>query len=333
MPDLRSSLGLLLKTVIAAIVIVAVAWHFQRLLRHPDVWQSLQQAELFWLLPAGLLYLMAHFIWGTFWIQLLWHEGAQVTWWQGLRAYFVSQFGKYIPGKAWVLLLRVGLLRSPDLSPKTVAVTATYETLTSMSAGAIIGVGLLPWVGPQIDVQWNSPRGLAFVGVGISPFVLGVFTRYLKHLPNPPLRLLFRGLVQNSVGWLCLGLSLWLVLQSLLGGSESLRRDVYLEDLAAVALSYVAGFVVLVSPGGLGAREWVLQQILTPQLQDSLGAAGAGVAVMSCLVLRLVWTLFEVIVALGLLAWGPRLDRSWFHAAVADGLRQKHDADPGVRRV
>ena len=333
MQVLRPSRVLLIKTVIAAIVIVAVAWHFQRLLRHPDVWQSLQHANLLWLLPAGLLYIVAHLIWGTFWVQLLWHEGARVTWLQGLRAYFVSQFGKYVPGKAWVLLLRVGLLRSAHLSPKTVAITATYETLTSMAAGALIGVGLLPWVGQHIGVDWHSPRGLAFVGIGVSPFLLGLLTRYFKQLPNPPLRLLIRGLVQNSLGWLCLGLSLWLTLHGLLADSPEFRWNAYLEDLAAVALSYVAGFVVLVSPGGLGAREWVLQQILTPQLQEHLGSAGAGLAAIACLVLRLVWTIFEVIVALGWLTWAPRPETTIPPNVPEDNQPAARHTDPGVIRV
>jgi uncharacterized membrane protein YbhN (UPF0104 family) len=63
---------------------------------------------------------------------------------------------------------------------------------------------------------------------------------------------------------------------------------------AAVTLSYVVGFVVLVSPGGLGAREAVLLHVL-----------GGPVAAVVALVLRLVWTTFEVIAA-GVLYFAAR---------------------------
>jgi uncharacterized membrane protein YbhN (UPF0104 family) len=69
--------------------------------------------------------------------------------------------------------------------------------------------------------------------------------------------------------------------------------DDFPADLAAVAASYVAGFVVLVAPGGLGARELVLQELLTPRV------GGAAAAVLASLVLRLVWTAAEVALAGG----------------------------------
>ncbi len=75
-------------------------------------------------------------------------KGVQVSWYAGLRAYFVSQLGKYVPGKAWVILMRVGMLRhDAHAHPIPVAVTATYETLCSMAAGALLGVLLLPQLG------------------------------------------------------------------------------------------------------------------------------------------------------------------------------------------
>ena len=81
------------------------------------------------LVPAGLLYLLAHCCWATFWVRLLHGQGIGLVV-AGLRAYFVSQFGKYVPGKAWVILMRVGMLRhDAHAHPIPVAVTATYETL------------------------------------------------------------------------------------------------------------------------------------------------------------------------------------------------------------
>ena len=43
-------------------------------------------------------------------------QGIPVTLYTGLRSYFVSQLGKYVPGKAWVILMRVGMLarRAPS---------------------------------------------------------------------------------------------------------------------------------------------------------------------------------------------------------------------------
>ncbi|OWK47205.1 hypothetical protein FRUB_00904 [Fimbriiglobus ruber] len=297
---------LVVKSVLAAVIVGAVGWQFARTLRSPELWEHEFSVRHEYLIPAGFLYLAAHTLWGTFWWQLLRSQGAHVPWIVGIRAYFVSQFGKYVPGKAWVLVLRVGLLHGYGLSPATVAVTATYETLTSMAAGALLGICLLPWAGNGVGIQLDSGQGVALIGIAGLPLALGLLNRATariaarrrgpdaRPLPSPSLRLLAQGLLQDTAGWCLLGLSLWLTVRGLTGGDIPMNTLVFLQDLAAVSLAYVAGFVVLVSPGGLGAREFVLQQVLSPQLVPTAGAAADGLAVVIALVLRLVWTLFEV---------------------------------------
>ena len=283
---------LALKTAVAVGLIAAVGWQFAKLLRSPELAAHEFRVRWHFLLFAGLLYLAAHALWGTFWVQLLRSQNAGLPWLVGVRAYFVSQIGKYVPGKAWVILLRVGMLRGRGLSPTVVGVTATYETLTSMAAGAVVGVALLPWTG--MDIELVSVKGFALLGLALLPLALVALTVVAKRvgrtraagLPRPPVLLLARGMLQAMVGWALLGLSLWCVVAGLDAEVPEFTIDGYLTCAAAVALSYVIGFVVLVSPGGLGAREVVLQQVL-----------GGPVAAVVALVLRLVWTVFEAIAA------------------------------------
>ena len=283
---------LALKTAVAAGLIAAVGWQFAKLLRSPELADHEFRVRWPYLLWAGLLYLAAHALWCTFWVQLLRSQNAAVPWLVGVRAYFVSQFGKYVPGKAWVILLRVGMLRGQGLSPTVVAVTATYETLTSMAAGAVVGVALLPWTG--LDIELVSVKGFSLLGLALLPLALVALTllarrvgaKHAHTLTIPPVLLLARGVLQAMVGWALLGLSLWCVTAGLSPEVPEWIADDYLKCAAAVALSYVIGFVVLVSPGGLGAREVVLQQVL-----------GGPVAAVVALVLRLIWTAFEAIAA------------------------------------
>ena len=43
----------------------------------------------------------------------------------GLRGYFVSQFGKYVPGKVWVIFIRVAMLGRTAADKTVVGVTAS----------------------------------------------------------------------------------------------------------------------------------------------------------------------------------------------------------------
>ena len=83
----------------------------------------------------------------------------------------------------------------------------------------------------------------------------------------------------------------------------------YVQEVAATAVMYVAGFVVLVAPGGVGARELVLQQALTPVLRPEAGDAANGLAAVIALVLRLVWTVAELTL-IGVFGFLHRLYRS-----------------------
>jgi uncharacterized membrane protein YbhN (UPF0104 family) len=313
----RKRLVLALKTALALALILGVGWRFADLLSKPELRERQLTPRVEYLLPAGLLYLAAHTIWATFFVQLLRSQGARVPWRTGVRAYFVSQFGKYVPGKAWVILLRMMILRRHGLSAAVVGVSATYEALTSMAAGAVIGVCLLPWAGMGLEV--GSVAWLGLIAVAGLPLALGALNKVAarvvakrrgpdaRPLPSPPVWLLGRGLLQAAAGWCLLGLSLCATIRGLTPEPTTLTGDNYLASLAAVAVSYVAGFVVLISPGGLGARELLLQEMLARQLGPSAGLAAEGLAAVVALVLRLVWTASEVGVALMLLAIGKLL--------------------------
>jgi uncharacterized membrane protein YbhN (UPF0104 family) len=105
-----------------------------------------------------------------------------------------------------------------------------------------------------------------------------------------------------------LALALGLTVRGLVPNAPDWTLHGYSADLAAMGLAYVAGFVIVVAPGGLGVREFVLATVLRPQLVPALGnEAAAGMAVVVALVLRLTWTISEVILGLLLYAKKPAL--------------------------
>ena len=160
------------------------------------------------LIPAGLLYLLAHCCWGSFWVRLLWEQGIPVTLYTGLRSYFVSQLGKYVPGKAWVLLMRVGMLGAAG-TKLAVGMTATYETLTNMAAGTLLGIAFLPYLGVLPPIVSANLGWL--IGLAALPLLLAVLNKLAARvaaqarsgcaaLPSPSLLLLAQGLLHGACG-------------------------------------------------------------------------------------------------------------------------------------
>ena len=274
-----------------------------------------------YLVPAGLLYLLAHCCWGSFWVRLLHFEGVNVSWYAALRAYFVSQFGKYIPGKGMVLVIRVGMLRPLGGRPLPVLVTATYETLTNMAAGAMLGVLLLPMLG-VLPVELSNNYYLLFGLAGL-PVVLIAVNRIVVRiamksrepdapsLPSPSVWLMAQGLVHGAVAYCLLGVSLGLTIRGVIPdagivGMSQFDPFTSLGNVGLVSLGYVAGFVILIAPGGLGPREFVYKALLAPRFLSFLDAdLSNGLAAVVALVLRLTWTAFEVLLAIVLYAKKP----------------------------
>jgi uncharacterized membrane protein YbhN (UPF0104 family) len=312
----RTRLAIAAETVLAIGIVAGVVWYFVTVLRRmPPVAFEVRAG---YLVAAGVSYLLAHFCWATFWVRLLHGQHLRVPWGIGLRTYYISQFGKYIPGKFAVLVMRMEMLRRFHAHRVPVGVTAVYETLTSMAAGALLGVLFLPALG--VLPEQISGNRVGFLAVGALPLGLVLMNKLAarvarkrrgpdaRPLPSPSVFHLAQGLLHGACGYCLLALSLGLAIRGLLPNPPAWNEEAFAADMAAVALSYVAGFVILVAPGGLGVREFVLVAALTSPFTPLLGAEAApGMAVVVALVTRLTWTVAEVALGLVLYAKKPAL--------------------------
>jgi uncharacterized membrane protein YbhN (UPF0104 family) len=305
------------KVALAVLIVGGVSWHFAKILQRPELWRQPLRLDPLWLALTALLYAAGFCCWGGYWLRLLNGMGERLALPLAARAYFVSQLGKYVPGKAAAVLMRVGYARAAGVRTGVAAITATYETLTTIAAGAIVAAILFPLLESEKSTMgWKALGLLAIAGIPILP---GVFNRLAARIAKPFLaadaqalpRLstsaLLSGLLQSSLGWFCLGTSLLTLLHAVERDGEEVVRVPWLVCTAYVSLSYVAGFLTLPAPGGLGVREAIMQQLLAVHLGPRLGEEASGTfAVVVVLLLRLTWTVTELSLA-GLSALLPRL--------------------------
>jgi uncharacterized membrane protein YbhN (UPF0104 family) len=115
-------------------------------------------------------------------------------------------------------------------------------------------------------------------------------------MPDLRNRALLVGLLTTGGSWFFLGASLEAVLRALALDGSGWSVHGWLRSTAFVAVANVAGFLTP-SPAGLGVREFLLQQFLAPDLGDQI-------AVVVVLLLRLLWTVSECVVAAAFAACG-----------------------------
>jgi uncharacterized membrane protein YbhN (UPF0104 family) len=339
---------------LAAAILFFIGRQFARDLKSADLWQfSIRPA---WLVLAGGLYLAGLGFSTLFWVRLLRRLGQRPTVPAAIRAYYLGHLGKYLPGKAWALALRAGLVRAPQVRVGVAGVTALYEVLTTMAAGAGFAAGwfLTRWPNTSAPPDWQSLRrlirlqdpgpaaldprllaalALVLLAVVFFPVVPEIFNRLCRRLralvqdasapalPSVPWSLLVQGLILTAGGWLFLGASVWAIVQALVVVPLPLTWTLWARYTAYLALAYVAGFVILVVPSGLGVREFFLTLLLTPDLGADLGRDEPdprALAVLAVLLLRVVWTAAELVMA-SVVYWLPR--PAWTEPAAASAGR------------
>lgn len=330
-----------LKALLGVAIVLAIGRQFWRdLSEHPEVLH--RQLHAGWLVLSGVLYLLGLGFSALTWRRLMAHLGQAPPWWPALRAYYVSHMGKYLPGKAMAIVLRATLLRHVGTPGGLAAVTALYEVLTTMSAGALLAAGLFACLGPEGGAAptWADLKGIlrlevppsgvlnrptcVLLSLGLfaltaAPLAPPLFNRLVRGLtrqfqgsdavPLPPLRFayLVEGWLLTSMEWLLWGASLVAALEGTVGPGLHWDAAALGRIVALMGLSYVAGFVIILAPSGLGVREFFLRLFLTTELA-ALRPEGheqaAAEAILVVVVLRLVWTLAEVVLVLSVY-WLP----------------------------
>jgi uncharacterized membrane protein YbhN (UPF0104 family) len=332
----------LLKTLLVVAILVAIGRQFVRDLSRPELWQrSLHPG---WLVLSALLYLLGLGISALYWYRLLITLGQRPPFLATMRAHYIGQMGKYLPGKAWALILRSNLIRSPSTSVGVAVLTSFYEVFLTMSSGALLAFILFSiWAwDTSAPLDWNvvehlgqilqgsnagtatvDARALALLAlllllaIGI-PSLPPIFNRLVQRLtlpfrqaetgpvPTPRLAAMWTGLAMTPGCWLLMGASLWTALKAA-EVAPDWSGETWLRYTAYVALAYVSGFIIIFLPSGLGVREALLMLVLVPDIRQRLGLEteeARSLAALTVILLRVVWTAAEL-VTVAALYWLP----------------------------
>jgi glycosyltransferase 2 family protein len=296
-PSWKRSAKLFLKAVVAVLVLWAVGRHVERTWNDLKARHETLRVEPGWVVAGGVLYLAGLSACGMFYGQVLRASATPLGTGAALRAYLISQLGKYVPGKAMVVVMRVGLSSPYGARPATAAIATFYETLVMMAAGAVVAaLGFTaarpaPWKWKLVVL--SAGLALAFLVV-VDPIVFPRASRLVtspipgvgpEAEPRFTRRLLGAGLLWSLACWVLLGLSQVAVIRAVDPGG--VRPGLWPVVAASVALATVGGFVVAVLPGGLGVREGLLMATLGRVL------GSAETAVIATLLLRLTWVAAE----------------------------------------
>lgn len=227
-----------------------------------------------WLLAGVLAYAIGMMPAAAAWLQTLRAFRQTVPFWFGLHTYFLGHLGKYVPGKAMVIVMRVGRLAPLGIEIKPTVVSIFVETLTSVAVGAIIG-SVFVFFAPEFPPTWIVAGALICIPCSVLFLLPHTFRALLAILAKSKIgrmprsvgeaftwKMMIRTCAWMAVGWLIHGTAGWLILSGIQSTPGLWTFQAWAACVSAVSLGAVVGFVSML-PGGAGVRELVITWLLS----------------------------------------------------------------------
>ncbi len=227
-----------------------------------------------WLLAGVFTYAIGMMPAAAAWLQTLRAFGQSVPFWVGLHAYFLGHLGKYVPGKAMVIVLRVGRLAPLGIEIKPTIVSIFVETLTSVAVGAIVGC-IFIFFAPEFPPRWIILGAAICMPCSLLLLLPHTFRALLAILAKSKIgrmprsvseaftwRMMLRTCAWMALGWMLHGTAGWLVLSGIQSTPGLWTFQAWAACVAAVSLGSVVGFASML-PSGAVVRELVITWLLS----------------------------------------------------------------------
>jgi hypothetical protein len=300
----RRRLWVVLQVAFAAVVV----WFFGRTIA--TQWAELASLRAttdpsWWRVAAsGLVVLASYAVLVETWRRTVVAWGEQLPWRDAAPIWFVSNLGKYVPGKIWQIGAMGALAQRAGVSAVAAIGSSLVVNLVNVAAGFMVvalagsarlaGRGLLPGT------------AVVLVGLAVTPRLLPPVMRLAsrltgRELPQPriPPVAIVVALVGCAMAWGLYGVAFRELAVALFGpraGSPATYTAVF-------TLSYLVGYLTFLAPGGVGARELSLLALLSAARLE-VGAQATLLVIVS----RLWLTVLEAVPGLVLLVLRrPRL--------------------------
>jgi|WetSurMetagenome_2_1015567.scaffolds.fasta_scaffold59038_1 glycosyltransferase 2 family protein len=258
-------------------------------------------------LLIGSLLLMQIVLYGqsAIWATIITFFDKRVTYNKAFKIAYLSQLGRYLPGRIWQLFGMIYLAAKEGITKEEATVSFVLSQIFTTPPGLLVVVVYL-FLMPETASKYHPYSGFAWVGGAICIVFLAIYflPGLFKKMINLATRMLRQPEVEfqmkKKVGmqvlgfyfvtWNLYGISFYLFLKSILPEADF----GLVEIIGAWTLAYLVGYWAIILPAGIGAREAALMVLLTP----IVGADRAGIAVIG----SRVWSMIGELICT-LLAW------------------------------
>lgn len=216
----------------------------------------------------GVLFL----IYGLMWKYILSRFGYRLTFSRSMRIWFLSQAGRYIPGKVWFALGRIYLCERSGIPRGVAAVAIAYE-LSLVLASALVVFGIASVCVPVVGFM-SYAMGTALIVVillvshpGVLRWIIRRFSKISADF-NVKYTDTLKIFVIYILCWVVYGIGFYLVSTAfrIPARLPDFKVTTSLEALIAMiginSVSWAGGLLSVITPAGLGVREGISGMLL-----------------------------------------------------------------------
>lgn len=293
------------------VLALAIVWYAVRSLRGQWALAGDRLATIHpqwsWIALATLIVLATYALLIETWRRVIVAAGERLPFPDAARIWFVSNLGKYVPGKIWSIAAMTMMAKEKEVSPVTAAGSSVLMQLVSVATG--IGVVLVTGA-KAVDHPGLAVIAAVAILIGLAsiPILLPFLGRLASAasgktitLPKLAASTVWMTVASGVASWIMYGMAFQLFVRGMLGNDAGATTSY----IAVYAASYIIGFLALFAPGGAVVREGAM---VTGMLR--LGLSGRPDALVIALASRLWLTVTELLPGLAWMAAGKRASRT-----------------------
>ncbi len=242
---------------------------------------------------SSLVVIAAYAVLIQTWRQVVVAWGERLTFPTAMRIWFVSNLGKYVPGKVWAIAAMGTLAQEQGISPAAAMGSSVVVQLVNL----VTGFGVFFVAGANvIDVPAAALAGALGLGIMVfsAPWLVPAGVRFLNtltgrqvKLPHLPPRAIWWAAAGTTLAWVLYGVAFDLFVSGMLRGPAPGT----LGDWTAIFIGpYLIGFLAVFAPGGAGVREVFMAEAL-----QRTGLVAGAVAALLVVSSRVWLTILEII--------------------------------------
>jgi len=213
-----------------------------------------------WIAAATAVVLLTYLLLIETWRRILTGWKAYLPFGVASRIWFVSNLGKYLPGKVWSIAAMSVMAREHGVSPMAAAGSSVLIQLVTVATGIalVLVTGIRAIDQPAIAIAIGV---VLAAGIAAIPTILPRVARMAGNLagrpieiPPLPARTLWLSVLRSLLSWVAYGIAFQLFVAGVLGSAAGATTSY----IAVYAASYIIGFLALFAPGGVVVRESAL---------------------------------------------------------------------------